>query len=210
MSISIITPPDLEATPPISVDLLKVHLSILPIETDFDSLLDLYLGSAVEEFEAYTKRAILNQTVRQSFDQFPCENYFRLERAPLVSFTSLTYKNRSGAWITVDPTIYSYDIIESAPMIQLNYGKYWPTDIACAKNSVRLNYVVGYGEDQAAIPKDIKRILCMMVGDSHLNREDSMVQPGAGKVVVNNSSIAAMKKWMLNYFEHPSQRLKQW
>lgn len=208
MSISIITPPDPEK-PAITTALLKSHLSILADETDYDAILEMYLGSAVDEFTSKTKRAVIYQTVRQSFDQFPYETYFRLERAPLVSFTSLQYRNSAGAWVVVDPAIYSVDPLEQEPIVQLSNNRIWPGDISVqGYSNVRVQYVCGYGADETAIPFDIKRILCMIVGDSYLYREDSDARPGAGLVIVNPSSINAMRKYMLNYFEHKSQRLR--
>jgi len=205
MSISIITPPDV-TKPPITIELLKSHLSILQDEIDFDEILQMYLGSAVDEFTAVTKRCIINTTVRQTFDDFPCEDYFRLERAPLVSFTSLQYRDTAGAWQTVDSSIYSYDVLEDYPILQLKEGKTWPSSLSEGFSCVRLQYVAGYGADETTVPYDIKRILCMLIGDSYLHREESVTMPGVGLVVVNASAARAMKKYMLNYYEHASQK----
>jgi uncharacterized phiE125 gp8 family phage protein len=206
MSISIITPPDPE-TPPIALNLLKSHLSMLPLEVDFDELIKMYLGAAVEEFESRTKRAIISRVVRQTFDCFPCEDFFCLECAPLLSLSSIQYRNDEGNFVTLSADVYSYDIIETNPIIQLKVDQVWPEDIdPYGFNCVRVNYTAGYGADESDVPMDIKRSLSMLVGDSYLNREDSLAIPGVSSVFVSANSYQAMKKFRLNYFEHRSQK----
>lgn len=205
MSIIIVTPSS-PSVMPISSSLLKAHLNILDTETDYDQVLGMYLPAAMAEFTAYTGRALLQQTVRQSFDRFPCENYFLLERCPLISFTKLEYFDNTDTLITVDPSLYTVSEDEIAPILQLKYGKSWNYSYSYNRlNAVRATYVVGYGTDASSIPMDIKRILCMMVADSFLYRENIMAQPGIGQIVLTHSAYSAMNKYKTNFFEHLSQ-----
>lgn len=205
MTINVVTPPDANE-PAITIETLKTHLSMLPTDTDFDTLIKMYLGSAVEEFTSRTKMAIISQGVRQTFDCFPDdERYFRLERAPLVSLQTIQYRNNLSEWATLPGSVYSYDLEEPYPIIQLKDNQTWPSDIHSSMlNCVRVNYEVGY-PSQKEVPDDIKRILCMLIGDSYLYREDTVALPGVTAVVVTSSSYNAMNKFKINYYEHRSQ-----
>lgn len=206
MTIAIVTPPD-ATKPPILAGLLKQHLSILPAETDFDQILEMYLDGAVDEFTSRTGKAIISQVVRQSFDCFPCEDYFLLERSPVIAFTKIEYRNSSGAWVELPSTVYQVDGDNISPIVQLKDQQVWPVDIHCSMlNSVRCTYTVGFGTDETDVPMGVKRILSMLCGDSHLHREDTVVIPGATQIVVTLSSYASMRRYFSNYFEHRSQK----
>lgn len=207
MTVFVTSAADLEASPPITSSLLKKHISILPSEVDHDDILDLYLPSAVSEFESKTKKAVITQTYKQIFDCFPCENYFLLERSPLVTFTDIQYYDSSDTLKTLASSVYSVEPSPVCPFVQLKTDQTWPSDIHPTRlNCVEVTYSAGFGANALAIPADIRRLLAMIVGDSFLFREDTQIIPGVAQIIVTPSSFNGMQKYYSNYFEHKSQK----
>lgn len=202
MTIVVTSAPD-PTKPAISLTLLKAHLNIL--ETDYDTVLPLYTASAVAEFEAITGRALINQTVRQTFDQFPCEDYFLLEKSPVVSDIAIQYYDEEEELQTLATSVYSVNRDQVCPRVQLKEGQVWPTIHGSRLSCVQITYQVGYGADDTFVPAPIKHILALIIGDSFVNREDSVVMPGIGSIVINWGARDMMKKYKANYYQHRSQ-----
>lgn len=206
MTIEVISPPD-PTKPPILASLLKTHLNILSSETEYDTALDLYMSSAVLEFTAITGTALITQTVKQTFDGFPsCEDYFLLERGPYRELVSFTYVDSEGDTQTVDPDSYTILKTGDCPKVCLNHNYSWPSSLNLNFGAVQITYKVGFGADETSVPKDIKHILAMLVGDSFVNRENETVMPGIGAIIVTNSSYRLMKKHKINYYEVKGQK----
>lgn len=207
MSIRVTTPPNYDANKPIAASLLKSHVSIDSAETDYDAILNLYLLAAVEVFETTTKRAILTQTVKQTFDRFPNESFFLLERAPYIGNVSIQYFSDDDEWVTLSDSVYRVSADSEVPIVQLNTNQTWPTDIhPSALEAVAVSYQCGYGASDTSVPKGIQHILASIVGDMYLNREETVIMPGAAAVELSHASKTAMKRYMLNYYELKSQR----
>lgn len=207
MSLAIVTPPD-ENKFAIELDLLKKQIHILPSETDEDDLLKLYIKSATEEFESYTGRAVLKQRLRQSFDKFPCEPCFNLERANNVELVSFEFANNLGVFADVDSDIYVLDSDSLCPRICLNNNQTWPINRATSQfNAVRLVYDCGYGEDAANVPAGVQHIIAMIAADSYVHREDTEISPGVVSVKVTWTSLNMMNKYKTHYCPFRSQSL---
>jgi uncharacterized phiE125 gp8 family phage protein len=187
---------------PISIELLKQHLRIIGSDDD-NTLQNLYLPAAVDAFTAYTKRALIETRVKQTFDTFPCERYFLLERAPLIELEEFRFADSDGWSTVVDSDLY-YVTSSSPAKIVLNPNKQWPKTREGCEN-VQLIYTCGYGEDDDYVPYSAKQALSMLVGDMFLHREDSIALPGIVVAQSSWDSKSLMNQYKLNFYEHASQ-----
>lgn len=190
---------------PIELDLVKEHLRIL--ESDDDNLLQHYIDAATDIFESLTKQALINRVVKQTFDKFPRERYFLLETGPAATtITSIKYWDELSVLRTVASSVY--ELAAGMPgVVSLKLGQSWPTDLNQDRHKcVEVVYTAGRGTSEADIPADIKQALSSIVGDLYVNREDTVIQPGATILNVGWHSKALMHKYRLNHYEHPSQQ----
>ena len=200
--ITVTTPP---AQLAISLDTVKAHLLLL--ETDLDVLLqNLYIPAATREVEAQIRRALITQTVEQTFDCFPSEGYFLLERCPLVSFTKLEYFDRDETWQELDSDDYQIMTGTLPPIVRIKDTKRWPVDAhRTARGGVKATYVVGYGATHTSVPVAIQQAISMMVGDMVVHREDTMALTGLKTANPGWHSKVLLDPYRVNYFEHASQ-----
>ena len=92
-----------------------------------------------------------------------------LPRPPLVSITSITYKDTAGATQTFSNTNYLVLTDDEPGRIALKYGKEWPDTYADA-GAVVVTYAAGYA-DAASVPDPIKQAIRFLVGHFYENRE---------------------------------------
>lgn len=205
MTVHIATAP---AALAVDLELVKLHLNLF--EDYQDPLLEqLYIPSAIWNFEQTTGLALIEQDILQTFDQFPCENYFLLERvSPGISDLVVKYYDEDNTLTTFAASNYIFADKAFPPSVCLGAGKAWPSDIHTSRlSAVEVTYTAGY-ENSAAVPADIKQAICLIVGDLFTFREDSIAVPG---VLVANPTWPSMKhalRWKTQFFEHPSQSRK--
>lgn len=207
MAITVVTPPAVSA---LSVAAVKPHLNIEDSETDWDTELeDIYIPSAIWNFESFTNIALINQTVKQTFDQFPTEDYFNLERYKASSITSIQYYDKDNTLKTMSSSDYIFVPTANPQKVSLAYNKDWPSDIHPTRMmAVEVNYTVGIAANEAALftaKPEYKAPLCILVADLFKNREDDEMGPGIAKVNPEWTSTRLMLRLKKFYFEHKSQ-----
>jgi uncharacterized phiE125 gp8 family phage protein len=161
MSLRVITPP---AAEPVSIETVKQHLRIDHDLEDF--LLTAYIKAAREQAEELTRRALITQTLEQSFNAFPADGILPLWRPPLQSVTSVTYYdslNASSVW-----TDYFTDINSEPGVIQF---KTMPGAALRASGGVVVRFVAGYGTAGANVPERINQSILQLIGHWYENRE---------------------------------------
>ena len=193
----------------IPLALVKEHLRV--IGDDEDSTLNLYIDTATEIFEEFAKTSLINKTIVQRFDQFPCEDYFLLEMGrPLVTFTSIQYYNKSNVLTTLDSSKYIVSAHNVPPTISLipNQSS-WVTDLHESRlQAVEVRYTSGFGTTYGDVPSDIKNILLLLIGDLYANKEDTVIMSGIGSLTVSWHATKLMQKYKSYYYEHRSQSRK--
>jgi len=205
MTIKVTTPP---AVPALSLDSLKEHLRV--IGTDEDSTLQLKLDAAIEIFQQYTSRALIDQTVEQSFDLFPCERNFLLERsAKTISGLTIEYYDDDNALTTFDASKYAIADSDVPAKVFLLDGESWPSDIHDSRpKAVLVTYTVGEGAAETDVPAKYRHALTSMVGDFQNFREDSMFAPGGTIVEIPWSSAQFITVFRTQFYEWKSQSRK--
>lgn len=164
MATNIITPP---AEYPVTVaemrDWLRENVS-----TSQDDVITGNIASAVDLFEGETGRKLISQTVEQMLDNFP--DAINLEYVPVASITSIKYDDADGVEQTLSSLDYKLDNSgQDKAWIVPVVGKTWPDTYASAINTVRVQFVTGYGA-AASVPNDIKEWIKGHAADLYNNR----------------------------------------
>jgi hypothetical protein len=172
---------------PISLATAKQHLRL---ETDDDDTIvtDL-ITSARTYFEVTTGLALIEQTWRLTFDQFPSEErddwwdgvregslsqlygsrrYIELPTSPLLSVDTFNSYNEGD-----DASAFTdfYTDTNSRPgRVALRSGSVWPI-ASRGVNNYTIDYTAGFGADEAAVPADIKIAIRQIVAHWYENRE---------------------------------------
>lgn len=177
------TPPAVE---PISLSDLKAALGIPSGDTSQDATLTAGITTARELIEAYTNRALITQTITMQLDTFPGEraseewwdgirtgsiNHLSRDRSSplllprprLISVTTLTWIDPTGASHVVDPTEYLVDTL-SEP------GRIIPTGAWPGGSRTRLGasivYQAGYGPNASDVPRPIVQAIISHIRDT--------------------------------------------
>lgn len=154
-------------TEPVSLSDVKNYLRV--DITDDDELISSIISAARERAEDLTARSLLSTQWVFSMDRFPYfweyedteSGYFgrhhshrhsmfrsnRLEiilpRGPVLSIDSIQYKDLSGTVQTLDPGLYSVDLLSEPARIAPAYGCAWPAALFDL-NSVTIKFTCGY------------------------------------------------------------------
>ncbi|SEN43548.1 head-tail connector protein [Nitrosomonas marina] len=164
MATNIITPP---AEYPVTVAEMRDWLHET-VSTSQDDVITSNIASAVDLFEGETGRKLITQTLEQTEDNFP--EAINFDFLPVISITSIKYDDDDGTEQTLSSLDYKLD--NSSPnkgWIVPAVGKIWPSTYATAINTVRVQYVAGYGA-AAAVPEDIKNWIKAHAADLYHRR----------------------------------------
>lgn len=153
-------------TEPVSLAELKTHLRQTGSDAPEDSLLVDVLAGAREWCEAYCGRALAPQTLELFLDTFPADA-IALPRPPLVSVTSIKYKDYLGVETTVSASDYIVDTDSDVGRVVPAYGVSWPSFTVYPVNPIRIRYVAGYTTAPAAVKDAIK----LYAGLLYVNRD---------------------------------------
>jgi uncharacterized phiE125 gp8 family phage protein len=157
MPLITITPPDAE---PVSVEDVKIAAR-LDAESFDDQMALLLIPAIRREAEHRLGRRLITQTVELVLDKFP-DGEIDLLLPSVQSITSVKYLDSAGAEQTVINTDYSLDNATSPARVLLDIDARWPESYA-VPNAVRVRYVVGYGDDDASVPANIRLWITAMV-----------------------------------------------
>lgn len=169
VGVTVSTVPNIE---PVELDDVKTHARV-DLSADDGYLLDL-LTVARRHVELITSRALITQTIDESFTAFPAssEQGFVLARAPVQSVTSITYYDEDLSTSTVVSSAnYQVDTAVSPAVIRLKPGATWPTDTLRRSSGVVVRYVAGYGGSASDVPADILHAIKLLVGQMYTHRE---------------------------------------
>jgi uncharacterized phiE125 gp8 family phage protein len=202
MPVQTITPPVARAT---SLALVKQHLRVIADEED-DLLLH-YIDAATLHFEKLSGRSLITQTLKYSFGNFPCQDFFLIQRgAPLQSVTHIKYYDKDNVLQTLPTDNYSLSA-SGIPGKVFRTGDSWGVeDIHETRpDAVEVTFVAGYGADDSFVPGDIKLALSMLIGDSFSYRENTQTQPGIVQIKVDYGTNALIQPYRTEFFEFASQ-----
>jgi uncharacterized phiE125 gp8 family phage protein len=175
MSLARIVPP---AVLPITLNELKAHARF--DLSDEDALLVGYLRAAVDHIESSNGLALVAQTWRWVVDGFPlqCCDWIRLPIVPVLTVSSITYLDGTGAQQTLDPGDYqlSGDRITPKPP-----STSWPATWH-GLDTVVITFDAGFGPDHNFVPEDLRQVVMMIAAYWFAQREVASIGPEHGPV----------------------------
>jgi uncharacterized phiE125 gp8 family phage protein len=163
---------DEPAPPYIPLALIKQHLRMIPSDTSEDDYLTLLSNVVYKYAEKYTKRTFLTTQFRTFRDTFlGC--CFVIRRSPLQSIESIEYLI-DGVWLTLSTDLYYYTLENDFSRIlpTHNTNDYWPLNIDCRQQSIRIDFTAGYGDDYTSIPPDLSLAMLQHIARLYESRGD--------------------------------------
>lgn len=154
MPLLLVTPPRVE---PVSLAEAKNHLRADSDLTADDFLITQLISSARRFAEAQTARSFISRSYRLVADSFPNPmmlspyygevfswppNAFKLDRGEVQQVSSVRYQDMSGAWQTVDPTLYVAETSGMPARVAPGFGKVWPPSLP-QLGAVTVDYLAG-------------------------------------------------------------------
>lgn len=127
-----------------------------------------WMKGARERIEGYIRRRLITQTLDWKLDRFPGgSEVLYLPLGSVQSITSITYIDNAGTTQTWPTAEYRTDLPTgfqaTSGRITPAYGYSWPTT-QNVMNAVTVRMVVGYGDDRASVPEEIKTVMKALIG----------------------------------------------
>lgn len=149
---------------PVTLEEAKAHLGGLEGISSLDAMINSLIKTAREMAEEETWRIITESTVKLYLPAF--SGGIRLPRPYVQSVQSVTYKNDSGADVTVDADNYTLVNWEEPARL---VGSFPST--TGKEGSACINYTAGYASAEA-VPGPIKSAMLMIIYHLFDNRGD--------------------------------------
>lgn len=153
----------------LTVTELKQHLA-LPAEVGVaDTLLLDCINAAVEHWEADTNIVCLASTWEEKLDCWPSK--IPLELRPVVSVSSVTYLDSSGASATLATSNYTVDTARVQPTVFWKPLAVLPSlSTVDSVNLVTVTYIAGYSDAATPLPTLIKQAIKLKAGEFYNER----------------------------------------
>lgn len=143
------------------------------------------IQEARELCEVFTKRCFVQTKVRLTLDSFPAWEFY-LPRPPLISVSSIKYRDSAGVLQTIDSSDYTVDTAREPGRITPAYGESWPESRGHT-NDVEVIYLAGYGAADD-VPAKVKRAVKVTVSAWNEDREGARGLPDAAKSLLRANS----------------------
>ena len=171
---------------PLDVSYLRDQHLRVTNGTAEDAFIDLALQAAIDACETHVftaprpHRVLMPQTWEQRMSGFPAGGRIVLQRAPVISVTSLTYYDSDGAEqvLTGSPEEYlyfpngDYEPAEIRPLVDTDFPS-----TTSRLDAVTITFEAGYAlsDGNVTVPARILQGLALMVGELYKQRTISQV-----------------------------------
>ena len=156
---------------PLTLDEVKTFLNLT--SNDHDAMLDLFIRMAREWAEKTTGRAMLSQTIKEYWDEWPTGIFgetWELGIAPVTSVTSIQYLDSAGATQTWATTNYTADVKSRPARIVPTDAVEYP-ELDDAPNAVIVTYVAGVSS-VSSVPATARAAMMQKIAFLYENLED--------------------------------------
>ncbi len=189
------------STLPVTLDQAKDHLQIPAEYTDKDALILGYIRTAVRAVEQARGLVCFHTSYTLVGEAFPLNPLlwpydwilgrpFRPARQPLVSVASVTYREPSGATITLDPSRYVC-VAGKGGYVRMTDTSYWPI-VSALGGAVSIQFTAGFdASDASKVPATITQAILLLVAHYWTQREPVNV----GNIV---AELPMSAKWLLD------------
>lgn len=154
------------ATEPLTLTEVKLFLRV--DDTTENDLITSLITTARSIVEGHIWMPLISQTWAMQFDKSELSTMvWNVNKAPVSSFSSVTYYDTNNELQTLATTEYESDIYGSPARFRL---KSVP-NVYDRMNALQVNFVCGYA-NAAAVPNPIKQAMYMIIGHLYENRQD--------------------------------------
>lgn len=164
MALTLITP----ATVPV-VTLAQAKAWCRVEGSSSDALLADLLLAAQRHVEQIIGRSLGEQSWQLTLDTF--SDAIELAPGPVTAVAGFTYVDVDGLTQTVNPAIYSLDLVSTPGWIVRNEGQSWP-ELQSGVNTVSITFTAGEGPDLC--PPDLAQAIKLLVAYWFDNREAAL------------------------------------
>lgn len=159
--------------PLVDVDAAKAQLQVE--HDDHNAVIAGLIEAVLAHVEGYAGilgRATVRQTWRLRLPRFPSGRALPLPLPPLISVTSIAYRDSFGATQTLTENTHYHVLDGPLARVELVSGESWPVTETHPR-AVTVTFVCGYGE-AADVPAGIRQAVLLMVADLYKNRESGV------------------------------------
>lgn len=171
MKTLIITAPEVS---PVSLNEIKAHCYIDPLDTDVNVHLASLISAATEYVEQVLMRKLITQTWKLLLDNWPGGVEITLPFGQCSAVNSVKYTDTDSVESTWSDSDYIVDTDSVPGRVVLGYGETWPTDQLLHVNPIAVEFISGYGV-AANVPVPLKQAIKLLVGHWFENREPVVV-----------------------------------
>lgn len=169
-SVKLVTAPTIE---PVSLADAK---SFLRIDSSFeDDLISKIITSARILIEEYTKRSLITQSWKISFDDF-APRTIRLVRGPVVDVTSVNRIDENNDTQLIASNMYHLSASK----------EYLVTDNFISGRKIEINYTTGYGASASSVPEPLKLAIMTLCGRIYERKSEAFKIDDEIKSLINN------------------------
>jgi uncharacterized phiE125 gp8 family phage protein len=173
------------AVEPLSLD---EAMAFLKVETtDDDDVIAALIAGARVHVEAQTRRALITQSWRLVRDRWPGDGRIAVLPAPLRALSAARVYRLDGTTQAIDPAAFIAETA-AAPAV-LSYASGAPPAPGRVIAGIELDVEVGYGDDPADVPADLRQAIRILVAHWYENR--GMIAIG-GTVAVLPANVGAL------------------
>lgn len=157
------------------LDLDEVKKALRFTSTSEDTLIDLWIAAARQQFEELTGRQLMAATWEYELDAYPA-SLLELPHPPLLDVVSITHPD-STVWDDSEYLVTTPTGPYASPGRVVPVSGSWPSVSATGLGSgVVIRYRAGYGTVRGAVPELIKGALLFLVGHFHKHRAETFDQ----------------------------------
>jgi len=184
---------------PITLAEAKDHLRLTH---DLD---DDYVTALIKAARQYTEqainRALLTQTWELTLSGFPIEDHITLPYGPLISVSSVAYRDANNATQTLSATTeYEVDASSKRGRIILRDRVVWPPTYG-RWNDVVITFVAGFGAAATALPEPLKQGAKLLVSQMYEQRVPEITGTIVTKVGFAFDALVSPYKMPIKRFE---------
>ncbi len=186
------------------IDLEEVKKQRRFSSTSLDTLFDMWIGAARQDFETQTGLSLLTTIREFALDAVPCDNRIELPRPPLQGIVSIGWTDGDGVEQTMDsggyymlPRRSEGDEFETFPTpgdVALVSGASWPS-VASRRQALRIRYTCGFGDAPGSVPELIVYALNLFVGSAHKFSEQMQDGKSIQQLPYGAESVMMRAKW---------------
>lgn len=163
------------------LDATEVKLNSRIDHSAEDILISHLINCARVYVENVSGRALVTQTWKAFYDEWPSCGGLILPKAPVASITHVKYYDTTGTPATWASTNYILDGDSNPPRLVLSYSASWPSATLQPIKGVEVQLVGGYG-NAVAVPSAYKQAMYLLCEHWYVNRSEVTIGNTAASV----------------------------